>query len=165
MKFNLVDRIKSLEPGRRIVTLKSLARSEEYLADHFPTFPVMPGVLMVECMTQSAAWLVRATQGFTKSLVLLREAKNVTYKSFVAPGQVLEMTVECRQMRTDDSEFDGRGYCGDQEIVKARIILQHHNLADHDASKAAVDQALLAHARKEFALIGGDAAAQLAETT
>jgi 3-hydroxyacyl-[acyl-carrier-protein] dehydratase len=72
MKFTLVDRITELVPGRRICTIKSLTLSEEYLGDHFRTFPVMPGVLMLECMTQSAGWLVRATEDFAHSLVLFR---------------------------------------------------------------------------------------------
>ncbi len=58
MKFLLVDRIESIQPGQRIVTTKALTLAEEYLADHFPAFPVMPGVLMLEALVQSAAWLV-----------------------------------------------------------------------------------------------------------
>ena len=89
MKFCLVDRIESIEPGKRIVTIKALSLAEEYLADHFPIFPVMPGVLMVEAMVQSAAWLVRVEQDFSKSLILLSSARNVRYGNFVAPGMVL----------------------------------------------------------------------------
>ncbi|MAF57059.1 MAG: hypothetical protein CMK03_03890 [Ponticaulis sp.] len=67
MKFHLVDRIESLEPGRRIVTIKALSLAEEYLADHFPAFPVLPGVMMIEALVQSAAWLVRVEQDFARS--------------------------------------------------------------------------------------------------
>ena len=79
MKFTLVDRITELVPGRRICTIKSLTLSEEYLCDHFRTFPVMPGVLLLECMIQSAGWLVRATEDFSHSLVLCVRAVNVEY--------------------------------------------------------------------------------------
>ena len=64
MRFHLVDRVLELEPGERIVAIKNLSLAEEYLADHFPGFPVMPGVLMLEAMTQAAAWLVRASEDF-----------------------------------------------------------------------------------------------------
>ena len=47
MKFQLVDRIESIIPGKSIVTIKTLSLAEEYLADHFPSFPVLPGVLML----------------------------------------------------------------------------------------------------------------------
>ncbi|HOF18642.1 MAG TPA: beta-hydroxyacyl-ACP dehydratase, partial [Phycisphaerae bacterium] len=64
MKFHLVDKIESIEPGKRIVTTKALSLAEEYLADHFPAFPVLPGVMMLEALTQSAAWLTRVRQDF-----------------------------------------------------------------------------------------------------
>ena len=64
MRFTLIDRIVELEPGARITATKSLTMAEEYLGDHFPNFPVMPGVLMLEAMTQTAAWLIRAERGF-----------------------------------------------------------------------------------------------------
>ncbi|MCP4249820.1 MAG: beta-hydroxyacyl-ACP dehydratase, partial [bacterium] len=91
MKFILIDRIVELVPGERITAVKALSRAEEYLADHFPRFPVMPGVLMVEAMIQGASWLIRATEDFAHSMLQLAEAKNVTYKSFVSPGQVFEL--------------------------------------------------------------------------
>ncbi len=156
MKFLLVDRITELLPGRRICTVKSLSLSEEYLGDHFRTFPVMPGVLMLECMAQSAGWLVRASQHFTHSLVFLASARNVTYKSFITPGGVLKMGVECKRLESAHSEFVGRGYCGEQEMVKARITLNHVNLADHNPTLESVDRALIAQARAQFALIGGE---------
>jgi 3-hydroxyacyl-[acyl-carrier-protein] dehydratase len=48
MRFQLVDRILEVEPGKRIRLVKNLTLAEEYLADHFPSFPVMPGVLMLQ---------------------------------------------------------------------------------------------------------------------
>ena len=111
MKFILVDRIIALAPPDRIVTSKCLTLAEEYLADHFPTFPVMPGVLMLESMVQSAAWLVRATQDFSHSMVVLEEAKNVNYKSFVSPGRTLKVTVESIRIEERTSEF--KAFMGD----------------------------------------------------
>ena len=64
MRFTLIDRIVDFQPGVRITAVKSLTMAEEYLADHFPNFPVMPGVLMLEAMTQASAWLIRAERGF-----------------------------------------------------------------------------------------------------
>src|SRR5512146_209795 len=107
MKFVLIDRITELVPGERIVAVKALSLAEEYLADHFPRFPVLPGVLMIEALVQSSAWLVRATEDFAHSMLLLAEAKNVTYKSFVSPGQVLELAVEVKELGEHGSRFTG----------------------------------------------------------
>lgn len=59
MRFTLLDRVVAIDPGKTITAIKTLSLSEEYLADHFPRFPVMPGVLMLEAMTQAAAWTIR----------------------------------------------------------------------------------------------------------
>ncbi|MCK6456147.1 MAG: beta-hydroxyacyl-ACP dehydratase [Phycisphaerae bacterium] len=158
MKFVLLDRIIAMEPGRRIVAQKALTLAEEYLADHFPTFPVMPGVLMLEAMVQSAAWLVRASQDFTSSMVVLEEAKNVTYKSFVSPGRVLELRLEAVAIEPRTSEFRGAGVCGDREMVKARLRLRHYNLAERDPALAELDRQLIEKARDQFVLLGGPAA-------
>jgi 3-hydroxyacyl-[acyl-carrier-protein] dehydratase len=158
MKFVLIDRIISLEPGARIVAAKSLTLAEEYLADHFPAFPVMPGVLMLEAMVQSASWLVRATEDFAHSMVVLEEARNVNYKSFVAPGQTLEVAAEVVSIGAAGSEFRATGRRGSDEVVKARLKLRHYNLADADGAMAEVDRRLIAEARRRFELLGGPAA-------
>ena len=62
MRFHLIDRILELDPGKRIRMVKNLTLGEEYLADHFPTFPVMPGVLMLQTLVEGSAWLLRATE-------------------------------------------------------------------------------------------------------
>lgn len=153
MRFILIDRIAELVPGQRVCAVKALSRAEEYLADHFPTFPVMPGVLMIEALVQAAAWLVRATEDFAHSMILLAEARNVTYKSFVAPGQVFEMTVEAKQIGTETSRFVGVGRCGQTEMVKAHLTLRHFNLADDEPTLKAVDQRLIASARQQMELL------------
>ncbi len=165
MRFLLLDRILQLEPGRRIVTRKALTGAEEYLADHFPRFPVMPGVLMLEAMVQSAAWLVHASNDFSHSLVLLSEAKNVTYRSFVVPGDVLEIEVSARQIGPTRSEFTGMGRCDGQDVVKARLALTHQNLADEDMTRSQRDARMIAWHRERFALLGGPERTKVAGAT
>jgi 3-hydroxyacyl-[acyl-carrier-protein] dehydratase len=153
MKFILIDRITELEPGSRISAVKALSLAEEYLADHFPRFPVLPGVLMVEALVQASAWLVRGTEEFAHSLVLLAEARNVTYKSFVSPGQVFEVQVEAKEIGPDSSRFAGVGRCGATEMVKGQWTLRHVNLADRDPTMQPVDQRLIASARQQMELL------------
>src|SRR5687767_15962002 len=104
MRFHLVDQILELTQGQRIVTAKHLTLGEEYLADHFPSFPVLPGVLMLEALTQSAAWLVRASSDFRHSIIVLREVKAIKYGSFLEPGQTMTVTVEAQGGIDDKAE-------------------------------------------------------------
>ena len=80
--------------GERIVAVKYVSLAEEYLADHFPTFPVLPGVLMLEAVTQAAGWLLHHRRQFGRSMTVLKEARNVKYGAFVAPGNFLRVEVD-----------------------------------------------------------------------
>jgi 3-hydroxyacyl-[acyl-carrier-protein] dehydratase len=158
MKFGLIDRIVELTRGERIVAVKAVSLSEEYLADHFPTFPVLPGVLMLEALVESGAWLVRDAQGFSPSLILLSRAKNVTYKSFVKPGNLLKLQVTCRRLTEEESDFDGVGSCNEEEAVRARFSLTHLTLGQHTGNTrggSQADERLREAAKAEFALLRG----------
>jgi 3-hydroxyacyl-[acyl-carrier-protein] dehydratase len=155
MKFYLVDRILELEPPKRIVATKSLSLAEEYLADHFPAYPVLPGVMMLEAVVQAAAWLVRLSTDFDKTLILLREAQNVRYGNFVRPGGQLVMTVEALEIGPTQSRFKAVGTCDGLQSVQAKLVLEHLNVADEDPSRAGLDPDLRKFWRGRFQLIGG----------
>ena len=59
--------------GRTLRAVKNLTLGEEYLADHFPNFPVMPGVLMLQTLVEAGAWLLRLTDDYRHSVIVLRE--------------------------------------------------------------------------------------------
>jgi len=158
MKFYLVDRIEHIELGKRIVTTKALSLAEEYLADHFPAFPVLPGVMMLEAMVQSAAWLVRLAQDFARSTIVLSAAKNVRYASFVAPGDVLRCEMDALSITEDSAKFKGTGFVGDRQTLSARLELRCLNLVDRQAYLADADKQIIADLRERFKLIGGPAA-------
>jgi len=153
MKFGLIDRIVELDHERRIVAVKAVSLAEEYLADHFPTFPVLPGVLMLEALVEAGAWLVREAQDFNRSIILLQSAKNVTYKSFVKPGNVLALEVECKRMDQESSDFVGVGRCNDAEMVRARFRLTHRSVADYRRQAGAADQRLIEDARARYIIL------------
>jgi 3-hydroxyacyl-[acyl-carrier-protein] dehydratase len=153
MRFTLLDRITELEPGAKIVALKNLSLAEEYLADHFPGFPVMPGVLMLEAMTQAGAWLVRAGEDFAHSAVLLKEARNVKYASFVEPGQTLVITAEIQDQDDRLTRLKAQGTVDGASAVSARLVLERYNLADTDPSRAETDDIVRQQLRELFALL------------
>lgn len=153
MRYTLIDRILELQPGSKIVAVKALTLAEEYLDDHFPLFPVMPGVLMLEAMTQTAAWLVRATENFAHSMVVLKEARNVKYADFVEPGELL--TVTCEVVGQDDREtkFKATGTVAGQTAVTARLVIERFNQADADPTHAPLDAYTTRKMRELFDLL------------
>jgi 3-hydroxyacyl-[acyl-carrier-protein] dehydratase len=153
MRFILIDKVVELEPGKRIKAIKNVSLAEEYLADHFPTFPVLPGVLLLEGLIESASWLVRTSENFAHSMVLLEQARNVKYKSFLAPGGQIEYTVEAKAVEENISSFSGSGVCEGRTIIEARFGLRHFNLVDDDAKMAAVDAEVIESLKKRWALI------------
>ena len=153
MKFILIDKIVSLDSGKEIKTIKNVSLSEEYLADHFPTFPVLPGVLLLEGLIESASWLVREAENFAHSMILLEQARNVKYKSFLAPGGQIEYTVQAKTIEENISSFTGSGIAGDELIVEAKFGLRHFNLADEDSSMAAVDAEIIESMKQRFKLL------------
>lgn len=130
MNFSMIDRIVDYERGKRITALKTLSLREEYLADHFPSFPIMPGVLMLEAMAQAGAWLLRLSEGFTHSIFLLREARAVRYGSAVRPGNELLIDVSIVGRSEKGVAFKGSGKVGDRNAVVGRFVLTRQPLGD-----------------------------------
>ncbi len=159
MRFNLVDRIVQVDPGRSIRVVKNLTLGEEYLADHFPTFPVMPGVLMLQTLVEAGSWLLRVTDDFRHSTVVLREAKFVKYGHFMEPGRQLEVTAELVERDGALAVFKGRGEADGKQTVSARVALAGYNLAERDPLMADTDERLKAHWRRAWLLLRPDAAA------
>ena len=153
MRFILIDKVVSLENGKQIKAVKSVSLAEEYLADHFPTFPVLPGVLLLEGLIESASWLVREAENFAHSMILLAEARNVKYKSFLAPGGRIEYTVEAKTIEENVSSFTGFGSSEGERIVEARFGLRHFNLADQKSAMAAIDAKIIENMKKRWKLL------------
>ena len=153
MRFILIDKVVSLEAGKQIKAVKNVSLSEEYLADHFPTFPVLPGVLLLEGLIESASWLVRRTENFAHSMILLEQARNVKYKSFLAPGSQIEYTVNARTIEENVSSFSGVGMSEGDIIIEARFALKHFNLSDKDSAMAGVDAQVIESLKKRWELL------------
>src|SRR5438067_9634208 len=126
MRFNLVDRIVEVQPGRLIRAVKNLTLAEEYLADHFPTFPVMPGVLMLQTLVEAGAWLLRLSEDFRHSVIVLREAKNVKYGHFMEPGRRMIATAELVEDNGATASFKAKGEVDGSQSVSARVILDRY---------------------------------------
>jgi 3-hydroxyacyl-[acyl-carrier-protein] dehydratase len=153
MRFSLIDRIIELEPCVRITAVKTLTMAEEYLADHFPHFPVMPGVLMLESLTQTGAWLVRASEDFAHSIIVLKQANNVKYAQFLEPGQTLTVTAEILKFDDGEVKLKAYGTVNGRIILSARLALACYNLADSDPEQQDADDIIREDLRMQFAVL------------
>ena len=153
MYFSLIDKIDLFESGKRIVATKSLSMAEEYLQDHFPNFPVMPGVLMLEALTQASAWLIRISEDFAHSIVVLKEARNVKYARFVQPGQTLNIVSEIVQEEENLVTLKAEGTVEGQSNLKAKLVLCRYNLSDTDPSRSLADKKLITEMQEWFKIL------------
>ncbi len=147
MRFCLFDRICSVEPDVELTAVKNVSLAEEYLADHFPEFPVLPGVFMLEAAKQAAAWLVRLSENYAHSMIVLQEARSVRFTDFVSPGHTLRMTVE--QLKREESlvSFKFQGEVEGRVCVTGRLTLECYNLADEDPELTYLDEKMVVHQR------------------
>src|SRR5438093_1103691 len=153
MRFNLIDRIVEVRPGQGLRAYKNLTLGEEYLADHFPTFPVMPGVLMLHALVEAGAWLLRVSQGFQHSVTVLREAWAVKYGTFMEPGRQLVLSVELLEHDEAVATLKGKGEVDGQSAVSARLVLASYSLRERSPALAAVDDRLVQHLKERYELL------------
>ena len=152
MKFYLIDKVEQITP-QRIVAVKNVSLAEEYLADHFPTFPVLPGVMMLEALTQAAAWLLYVNSSFAKSMAVLKEARNLRYGNFVAPGNTLKLEVELFKTTEGGATFKAAGLIDGQQALTGRIELAYFNLADKQPELAELDGRIAEHNRARWSVL------------
>ena len=97
--FLLVDRILELEPGRRAIGIKNVTMGDPFFQGHFPGYPVMPGVLIVEALAQVGAVALLTADGSAGKLALFAGIDEVRFKRQVRPGDTLRLAVELGQVR------------------------------------------------------------------
>ncbi|HEX6790385.1 MAG TPA: 3-hydroxyacyl-ACP dehydratase FabZ family protein [Candidatus Krumholzibacteria bacterium] len=92
MRYILIDRIERIDHSRRLRAVKTVSRSEDFFADHFPGQPVMPGALLIECMAQAGTMLLEISRdlGVKALLVMVERAK---FRAPVRPGDTLSIDV------------------------------------------------------------------------
>ncbi|MEM6856529.1 MAG: 3-hydroxyacyl-ACP dehydratase FabZ [Pseudomonadota bacterium] len=106
----LVDRVKRIDLGQRIHAIKAISMNEEFFQGHFPGAPIMPGVLQIEALAQSAAILGMETLELADSgkLVLFMGIENAKFRAPVTPGCLLDLEVELTQSRRQVHKFTGK---------------------------------------------------------
>jgi 3-hydroxyacyl-[acyl-carrier-protein] dehydratase len=141
MRFRQIDKITQLIPGKSIQAQKTLTGKEDYLRDHFPRFYVQPGVLMLESLFQAAQFLVRASEDYRSGLVMLREARNIKFASFLQPGETLHVEAEILKKEGTLTTLKATGTKNDRVLcVSGRLLVDciqpgEPNSVDQHASR------------------------------
>lgn len=123
--FLLVDRVRSVIPGKSIVALKNVTANEGFFQGHFPEYPVMPGVLVVEALAQAAGVLAWESASDQERLWLLYLVgiDNARFKLPVKPGDQLVLNVELVQRRRNLWRFAGRAEVDGKTVAETDLLL------------------------------------------
>jgi 3-hydroxyacyl-[acyl-carrier-protein] dehydratase len=137
----LVDRVLAYEENKSITAIKNVTVNEEFFNGHFPHKPVMPGVLMIEAMAQTAALLSFKTMGIKpdeNSVVYFVGIDNARFKRPVGPGDQLKMDIEIVRVSRGIWKYKAVGSVDGQTAVEADLMCTIRSTAD--ASQPAAGQ-------------------------
>ncbi|MGF1472023.1 MAG: 3-hydroxyacyl-ACP dehydratase FabZ [Rubrobacteraceae bacterium] len=130
--FLLVDRIEELEPGERAVGIKNVTQNEPFFQGHFPDYPVMPGVLIVEAMAQVGAVGVMVNEAYQDKLALFAGIDGVRFRRQVVPGDTLRMEVWIDRLKGRIGRGRGQATVGGEKACEAELMFA---FADKEESR------------------------------
>ena len=120
--FLLVDRVTEIDPGKKIVGLKNVTINEPFFPGHFPGHPVMPGVLIIEAMAQTAAILVYSSSADNKDkITYFVGIDNTKFRKPVVPGDQLRLELEVIGCRRGIYTFSGKAYVEGKLVTESEL--------------------------------------------
>jgi len=125
--FLLVDRIEELEEGKRAVGLKNVTINEEFFNGHFPQYPVMPGVLIVEALAQVSAVIMLTKEGNEGRLGLLAGIDQCRFKKQVKPGDQLRLEVEITRVKGSIGKGKGIATVDGEMVCEMELVFAFGN--------------------------------------
>jgi 3-hydroxyacyl-[acyl-carrier-protein] dehydratase len=127
--FLLVDRVVECEPGKRLVAIKNVTVNEPFFQGHFPSKPVMPGVLLIEAMAQATGLLAMESAEVPKEAIYyLVGVDKARFKQPVVPGDQVRLEVEVLKHRRDIWVFTAEAKVDDSMVASAEIMCTARNL-------------------------------------
>jgi 3-hydroxyacyl-[acyl-carrier-protein] dehydratase len=122
MRFLLVDRIIALEPGRSVEAEKTLPATEELFLDHFPGFPVVPGVLLTEMLGQAAGKCLNV-QHLPRGNAMLAEIRNARFRQWVRPGELITLHATITQNKETFAVAECHATVAGVKVCTAQLML------------------------------------------
>jgi 3-hydroxyacyl-[acyl-carrier-protein] dehydratase len=134
--FLLIDRIVEMVRRERIVALKNVTINEPYFQGHFPEFPIMPGVLVIEAMAQAGGLLLLTElPDYKDKLLLFTGVERAKFRKPVVPGDQLRLVVTVQAFRRTAARLSGEAYIGDKLACEATLTCQIIDRPPESASK------------------------------
>jgi 3-hydroxyacyl-[acyl-carrier-protein] dehydratase len=136
----LIDRVLEIEPPSRIVALKNVSINEPVFMGHFPHYPVMPGVLIIEALAQAAAILSFAAlgkQADSNSVYYFAGIDNARFKRPVGPGDQLRLEVELQREMRGIGKFKARALVDGNTVAEADLLCAYRPIAPSASSTPA----------------------------
>ena len=123
--FLLIDRIVEFEPAKRLVAIKNVTINEPFFQGHFPGYPIMPGVLVVEAMAQAGGIIMMAEMpDREKKLVVFTGIERAKFRRPVTPGDQLRIEVDVLSFRTRAGRIEGKAYVDGKLACQATLTCQ-----------------------------------------
>ena len=119
--FLLIDKVLSLEPGKKITAVKNVTMNEPFFVGHFPNEPVMPGVLIVEAMAQAGAVILLSLEQFKGKIAYFGAINNAKFRGMVTPGDTLKFVVDIKKIRKSAGIGMGIAYVGDKKVAEGEL--------------------------------------------
>lgn len=120
--FLLVDKIVEFEEDKRIVGVKNVTANEPFFAGHFPDYPVMPGVLIVEALAQVGAVAILSKPEYKGKIALFAGIDKARFRKQVMPGDTLTLEVEVLKLRGSIGKAQGRAYVGEALACEVEMM-------------------------------------------
>jgi 3-hydroxyacyl-[acyl-carrier-protein] dehydratase len=121
MRFVLIDEVVDLSPGKTIRAMKTMSPDEELFRDHYPGFPVVPGVLLTEMMAQATGKCLES-ENPDRGKPMLARILNANFRRWARPGQRLSITAEIRTTRPEHATADCRVETEGQLVAEAQLF-------------------------------------------
>lgn len=116
-----IDKVDELVPDEKIVATKNVTINENYFQGHFPGNPVMPGVLIIESMAQTASILILKSEKYKDKTAYLGEIKNAKFRKMVKPGDVIKFEVVMGKQKKNMGVVDCTAYVDDKKACQAQL--------------------------------------------
>jgi beta-hydroxyacyl-ACP dehydratase FabZ len=121
--FILIDRILKFDPGRTLTAIKNVTINEHFFQGHFPSQPVMPGVLILEAMAQAGAFLVlNSVDDPLKKNMFFTGVSDSKFRAPVTPGDQLRLEMNLVKIKMRAVRLEGKSYVEDKLVAQARIM-------------------------------------------